>query len=148
MSRSSSQGSWAESSRSGTPPPLVAEDAGGSEMRLRGHAGVVAAFTADQVLLDDRDLQPAIGQAPRANLAGGAGAEHDHVVGMLAHGDTIPTPYPEPVQSKAQCTGATGFDVVDSCERLQVEVVGGLVKPRHQTNTCGPWVPPRRLARN
>jgi len=29
-------------------------------------------------------------------------------------------------------TGATGFDVVDSCERLQVEVAGGLVKPQHK----------------
>jgi len=26
--------------------------------------------------------------------------------------------------------GATGFDVVGPCERLQVEVAGGLVKPR------------------
>jgi len=28
--------------------------------------------------------------------------------------------------------GATGFDVVDPCERLQVEVAGGLVKHRHK----------------
>jgi hypothetical protein len=34
--------------------------------------------------------------------------------------------------SDASSTGATGFDVVDSCERLQVEVAGGLVKPRHK----------------
>jgi len=34
--------------------------------------------------------------------------------------------------SSSTCTGATGFDVVDSCERLQVEVAGGLVKHRHK----------------
>ena len=28
--------------------------------------------------------------------------------------------------------GATGFDVVDPCERLQVEVAGGLVKHRQK----------------
>ena len=75
-----------------------ASSVGGPQQRLRGHAGVVGAFAADQVLLDDRDAQPAVGQPARADLAGGPGAEHDRVVFPLAHTDTIP----DTVQFQAQ----------------------------------------------
>ena len=96
MPRSSSQGSWPESSRSwitssrrsriacgsSSPsprrhagdPPRLAQHVGGAQQRLRGHAGVVGAFAADQVPLDDRDLHAAVGEAAGADLARGPGA--------------------------------------------------------------------------
>ena len=96
-----------------------------SQQRLRGHAGVVGALAADQVALDDRDREPAVGEAAGADLARGAGADHDRVeFSLRLIRDTV--------QSEAHSTGATGFDLVDPCERLQVEVAGGLVKHRHQ----------------
>ena len=105
-----------------------ASSVAGAQQRLRGHAGVVGALAADQVLLDDRHRQPAVGEAPGADLARGPGAEHDRVELPFAQ----PVFLPDTVQSSAHSTGATGFDVVDPCERLQVEVAGGLVKPRHK----------------
>ena len=116
-------------------PLRLGEHVGRPQQRLRGHAGVVGAFAADQVFLDDRHLPARVGEPPAHDLAGRAGAEDDRVVGLLGH-RVAPYPacpdYAARTLSDASSTGATGFDVVDSCERLQVEVAGGLVKPRHQ----------------
>ena len=57
----------------------------GAQQRLRGHAGVEGAFAADQLLLDQGHLEAAVGEPPRADLAGRAGAEHDHVEFGLRH---------------------------------------------------------------
>ena len=77
----------------GDPARLV-EQLAGAQQRLRGHAGVVGALAADQVLLDDRDAQAAVGEAPRADLPGAPGAEHDRVEFGLAHaGNPTLTPY-------------------------------------------------------
>ena len=57
----------------------------GAQQRLRRHAGVVGALAADQVALDDRDREPAVGQPARADLARRAGADHDRVEFFLAH---------------------------------------------------------------
>ena len=90
--RSSSQGSWPESSRSwitssrrssaasdvelaghrlggARHPPHLGEHLGRAQQRLRRHARVVRALAADQVRLDDRHLQAAVGEPPRADLA-------------------------------------------------------------------------------
>ncbi len=79
-------------------PPRLGEHVGGAQQRLRGHAGVVGAFAADQVGLDDRHRHPGVGQPPGADLARGARSEHDRVVGLLAHTDTVP----DTVQFQAQ----------------------------------------------
>jgi hypothetical protein len=50
-----------------------------SQQRLRGHTGVVRALTADQVLLDDRDIQPRLTEAASGHLTGGAGADHNDI---------------------------------------------------------------------
>ena len=55
----------------------------GPQQRLGGNAGPVGALAADQLTLDDRDAQAALGQRARAVLAGRAASEHDHVV--VAH---------------------------------------------------------------
>ena len=55
------------------------------EQRLRRHAGEERALAADEVPLDDRDLEPGLAEPTGADLAGGAGADHDHVEGPLAH---------------------------------------------------------------
>ena len=74
---------------------------------------------------------PPSARRPAQTSPGGAGAEHDRVVGRsLAH--TAIHPRHRTIRQVQHSTGATGFDVVDSCERLQVEVAGGLVKPRHK----------------
>ena len=106
----------------------LGEQVGRAQQCLRRHAGVVGALAADQVLPDDRHREPAVGQPPGADLARGPGAEHDRVELPLAH-SCIPTRLRT---IAVHSTGATGFDVVGPCERLQVEVAGGLVKPRHQ----------------
>ena len=62
----------------------------GAQQRLRGHAGVVGALAADQVLLDDRDAQAAVAQTPRADLPGSTRAEHDRVEFGLAHAGNLP----------------------------------------------------------
>ena len=52
---------------------------GRSQQRLGGHAGVERALAADQLALDERHGETVVGQAPGAHLAGGAGAEDDHI---------------------------------------------------------------------
>ena len=56
-----------------------------SQQRLGGHAGVERALAADQLALDERDGEAVLGQAPGADLAGGPGAEDDHVEVFCAH---------------------------------------------------------------
>jgi hypothetical protein len=53
----------------------------GAQQRLRGDARPVRALAADELALDERDAQPAVGERPGAVLAGGPAAEHDDVVG-------------------------------------------------------------------
>ena len=59
------------------------------QQRLGRDAGAVGALAADQLALDDRDLQPAVGQRPGAVLAGRAAADDDHVV-VVAHAASVP----------------------------------------------------------
>ena len=51
----------------------------GAEERLRGNAGVVRALTADQLTLDKRDTQTAVGELACAVLARRAAADDDDV---------------------------------------------------------------------
>ena len=57
----------------------------GPQQRLGRDAGVVRALAAGQLALHDGDPQPALGQLARAVLAGRPGAQHDHVVVVVAH---------------------------------------------------------------
>ena len=50
------------------------------EQRLGGDARPVGALAADQLALDDRDPQTALGKLAGAVLARRAAAEHDHVI--------------------------------------------------------------------
>src|SRR5215211_1714923 len=52
----------------------------GAQQRLRGDAGVVVALAAHPLALDYRDPKATLGEVPGAVLAGGAGADDDHVV--------------------------------------------------------------------
>ena len=56
------------------------------QQRLGRDARPVRALAADQLALDERDAQPALGQRAGAVLAGRAAAEHDDVV-VVAHGN-------------------------------------------------------------
>jgi hypothetical protein len=51
-----------------------------SQQGLGRHAGVESTFAADQLTLDQRDVEALRGQSPGADLARGPGADHDHVV--------------------------------------------------------------------
>jgi hypothetical protein len=55
------------------------------EQRLRRHAGVEGALAADQVRLQDRDLQSLLTEPPGAHLPRGPRTEDDHVEFALAH---------------------------------------------------------------
>ena len=97
--RSSSHGSCEESSRSwitssrrastAATSERAGRDAGhaprlggeldGPQQRLRRHARVEGALAADESLLDDRDLEARLAQAPGDHLAGRPCADHDHV---------------------------------------------------------------------
>src|SRR5206468_3920800 len=68
------------------------ERLGWSEERLGRHARVIGAFATDEVVLDERDVQAAVGDAPRADLAGGSRADHDNVELALAHLEGRPSP--------------------------------------------------------
>ena len=137
--------SWTTSSRRsrtawGSSSPVTASAAPGTRRassssspgRRRAfgrHARVVGALAADQVLLDDRHLlSPPSARRPAQTSPVGPAPS---TIASNSLSLTRPS-FPDTVQSKAHSTGATGFDVVDPCERLQVEVAGGLVKPRHQ----------------
>jgi hypothetical protein len=56
----------------------------GPHQGLGGDARPVGAFAADQLPLDDGDLEAAVGAAAGGVLPGRAGADHDHV--ELVHG--------------------------------------------------------------
>ena len=62
------------------------------QQRLRRDARPVRALAADQLALDERDTQPALGQCAGAVLAGRAAAHHDDVV-VAAHGHTLPVAF-------------------------------------------------------
>ena len=63
---------------------------GRAQERLRRHARPVRALAADLAILDDRHLEPALGEPPRRHLAARARAQHHHVV--APHGRTVPAP--------------------------------------------------------
>ena len=75
--------------RAGHAPCLV-EQLARSQQRLRGHACVVGALAADQVLLDDRDAEATVGEAPGADLSRGSRPDHDRVELGLAHAANLP----------------------------------------------------------
>ncbi len=54
----------------------------GPQQRLGRHARPVGALAADQLPLDDADVEALAGQPPGADLAGRARPEHDHVVAL------------------------------------------------------------------
>ena len=56
-----------------------------AQQGLRRHARVIRALAPDQVALDDRHLQPALGDAPGADLAGRARSHNDDVELQGAH---------------------------------------------------------------
>ena len=64
-----------------------------AQQRLGRDARPIRALAADQLALDDGDPQPTLGERTGAVLAGGAGAQHDHVV-VVAHGDLRSFPAP------------------------------------------------------
>ena len=168
--RSSSQGSWPESSRSwitssrrsstacgvelagrrsghaGDPARLF-EHVGGAQQRLRGHAGVVGAFAADQLRSTIATSRPPSARRPAQTSPAARPPPTHRVSSRTKSSRVVPSrrvryarsvttalggTIPDTVQFQAHSTGATGFDVVDSCERLQVEVAGGLVKHRQK----------------
>ena len=63
----------------------LGEQLAGAQQRLRGHARVVGALAADELLLDQRHLEPAVGEPAGADLARRARTDHDHVELPLAH---------------------------------------------------------------
>jgi len=65
--------------------PGLGERLRGTQERLRGHARVVGAFAADQLVLDDRGLDPTVGRPARADLAGRPGPDHDEVELPFSH---------------------------------------------------------------
>ncbi len=107
--RSSSHGSWLESSQvvdhlvaprehggdvepvSPYPghAPRLGEQLARTEQRLRGHARVEGALAADEVLLDERDREPALAEPARGDLAGRAGADDDDVEAPLGHAPSV-----------------------------------------------------------
>ena len=65
--------------------PRLGEQLARPEQRLRRHARVVGALAADEVLLDDRDREPALAEPSGGDLAGRPGADHDDVEAPLGH---------------------------------------------------------------
>ena len=53
----------------------------GPQQRLRRHARPERALAADEPVLDDRHLQPVLGQPPRRHLARRPRADHHHIEG-------------------------------------------------------------------
>ena len=66
--------------------PRLGQHLAGAQQRLGRHAAVEGALAADELLLDDDDLQAGVGQAPRAHLPGRPGTDDDDVEAALAHG--------------------------------------------------------------
>ena len=57
-----------------------------TQQRLRRHAGVIRALAAHKTGLDDRHLEPAVGEASRTHLPGGPGPHHYRVEFASFHG--------------------------------------------------------------
>ena len=66
--------------------PRLGQHLAGPQQRLGRHAAVERALAADEVLLDDGDLEAGFGQAPRAHLPGRPGTDDHDVEAALAHG--------------------------------------------------------------
>ena len=62
----------------------------GAQERLGGDARPVGALAADELPLDDGDAQAALGERGGAVLAGGAAAQHDHVIVGAHVGSSVP----------------------------------------------------------
>ena len=93
------------------------------QQSLRRHAAIERALTAHEVPLDDGDAQSRLGKTPGTDLAGRAGADHDHIelVGTHAH-----------LSDVRKCAGivtATGRDQDqdDDQHRREAEVDGAPV---------------------
>ena len=69
--------------------PHLAQQLGRSQQRLRRHARVVGALAADEVLLDDRDLEPGLAEPSGRDLARRPGADHDDVEAALGHRPSV-----------------------------------------------------------
>ena len=72
----------------------------GPQQRLRRHARPERALAADQPVLDDRDLQPVLGEPPRRHLARRSGADHHDIESSAWTG-----PYPPLHWSEQQPRG-------------------------------------------
>ena len=59
------------------------------QQRLGRHAGVVGALAADEVLLDDRDLEAYLAKPSGGDLARRPGADHDDVEAALGHRSSV-----------------------------------------------------------
>ena len=62
----------------------LAQDLLRAQEALGGHAGVERALAPDQVVLDQRDLEPCVGEPPRRHLTGGPATDHHHVEAIHA----------------------------------------------------------------
>ena len=62
----------------------LAQDLLRAQQALRRHARVERALPADEVVLDQRDLEPRVGQPSRRHLTGGPAADHHHVEAVHA----------------------------------------------------------------
>ena len=69
--------------------PRLGQQLARAQQRLRGHARVEGALAADEVLLDERDLEPGLAEPPGGDLAGRAGAEHDDVEAAFGHAPSL-----------------------------------------------------------
>ena len=67
----------------------LGEQVARTEQRLRGHARVVGALAPDEVLLDERDREPALAEPPGSDLAGRAGADDDDVEAAFGHASSV-----------------------------------------------------------
>ena len=66
-------------------PADLGEQLARTQQRLRRHARVVGALAADEVLLDERDLETGLAEPPGGDLAGRPGADDDDVEAALGH---------------------------------------------------------------
>ncbi len=74
---------------------------GRAQQALGRHAGVVGAFAADELALDEGDVEAVLASASGGDLAGRAGADDDHVEVGLGHGRVV-LPGRRPLRTRAR----------------------------------------------
>ena len=112
------------------------------QQRLGRHAGPERALAADLAVLDDRDLQPGVGQPARRHLAAGPGADHHHV--EAAHPFSLARD-----RLQWECIKSPGDDRLRRGRFVGVVAsrgAGGLVKPRQKHKCEVSRLPARCLA--